>query len=66
MTHSVQISATATRTASRFFTVEIVDYDNDSYTYDVEARNYHDAEEKAHMMAIADGIEVNIMNIYSF
>ena len=48
------------------FTVEIVDFDGEQFTYEVCAENHAAAAREAQELAYAEGVQINIMTIYEF
>ena len=48
------------------YMVEVVDFDNESNTFEVDARSEADAAELAQEMAAAAGLQVNYCNVYLY
>lgn len=48
------------------YMVEVVDFDNESNTFEVDARSETDAAELAQEMAAAAGLQVNYCNVYLY
>lgn len=46
------------------FTIDVVDFDNDVHTFEVEAMNANEAGEMAEAMAFEAGILVSYLNVY--
>ena len=46
------------------YMVEVVDLDNEVYTFEVEARTESEASEQAERIAFEMGIQVSYINIY--
>ena len=46
--------------------VEVVDFDNESNTFEVDARSEQEAAELAQEMAAAAGLQVNYCNVYLY
>ena len=46
--------------------VEVVDFDNESHTYEVDARSEQEASDLAADMAMAEGLQVNYCNVYLY
>lgn len=45
------------------FSVDVVDFDNESHTFEVEAKSFAEAGERAEEFAAAEGVQLNYMNI---
>ena len=43
-----------------------MDFDNESHTYEVDARSEQEASELAADMAMAEGLQVNYCNVYLY
>ncbi len=56
------------RSSNRYnnYMVEVVDFDNDSNTFEVDARSEADAAELAQEMAAAAGLQVSYCNVYLY
>ena len=48
------------------YMVEVVDFDNESHTYEVDARTESEASELAADMAMAEGLQVSYCNVYLY
>ena len=48
------------------YMVEVVDFDNESHTIEVDARSEADAAELAQEQAAADGLQVSYCNVYLY
>ena len=48
------------------YMVEVVDFDNESHTYEVDARSEQEASEQAADMAMAEGLQVSYCNVYLY
>ena len=48
------------------YMVEVVDFDNESRTFEVDARSEAEASEQAVAMAEADGVMVSYCNVYRY
>lgn len=46
--------------------VEVVDFDNESNTFEVDARSEADAAELAQQLAAAAGLQVSYCNVYLY
>ena len=46
------------------YMVEVVDFDNESHTFEVDARSEAEASEQAADMAMAAGLQVSYCNVY--
>lgn len=68
MTYTVQTSAFKTRRymVSDIYSVEVIDFDGDSYDYEIEANSFSEASEIAGWRAAEDGIDVYQMNCYKY
>ena len=62
-----QVSKRAYR-SSRYnnYMVEVVDFDNESHTFEVDARSEAEASEQAADMAMAAGLQVSYCNVYLY
>lgn len=56
------------RSSNRYnnYIVEVVDFDNESNTFEVDARSEADAAELAQEMAAAAGLQVSYCNVYLY
>lgn len=68
MTYSVQTSAFKTRRhmVSDFYQVEVINYEGESFDYEIEANSFAEASEIAGWRAAEDGIDVYQMNCYKY
>lgn len=68
MTYSVQTSVFKTRRhmASDFYSVEVINYEGESFDYEIEAHSFSEASEIAGWRAAEDGIDVYQMNCYKY
>ena len=48
------------------YMVEVVDFDNESHTFEVDARSEQEASEQAADMAMAAGVQVSYCNVYLY
>ena len=48
------------------YMVEVVDFDNESHTFEVDARSEAEASELAADMAISAGVQVSYCNVYLY
>ena len=48
------------------YMVEVVDFDNESHTFEVDARSEAEASEQAADMAMAAGLQVSYCNVYLY
>ena len=48
------------------FTVEIIDFDGEQFTYEVCAESHAEAAHEAQELAYSEGVQINIMTIYEF
>ena len=48
------------------YMVEVVDFDNESHTFEVEARSEAEASELAADMAMSAGVQVSYCNVYLY
>ena len=46
--------------------VEVVDFDNESHTFEVDARSESEASELAADMAMSSGLQVSYCNVYLY
>ena len=51
-------------TAYNNYVVDVVDFDNEIHTFEVEARTDNEASEQAERIAFEMGIQVSYINIY--
>ena len=51
-------------TALNNFTVDVVDFDNEIHTFQVEANTADEASEQAAQMAMSQGTQVSYCNVY--
>ena len=51
-------------TAYNNYSADLVDFDNEVYTFEVEARTESEASDKAERIAFEMGIQVSYINIY--
>ena len=51
-------------TALNNFTVDVVDFDNEVHTFQVEASTADEASEQAAQMAMSQGTQVSYCNVY--
>ena len=56
------------RSSNRYnnYMVEVVDFDNEVNTFEVDARSEAEAAELAHDMAAAAGLQVSYCNVYLY
>ena len=56
------------RSSNRYnnYMVEVVDFDNEVNTFEVDARSEHEAAEMAQDMAAAAGLQVSYCNVYLY
>ena len=56
------------RSSNRYnnYMVEVVDFDNESHTFEVDARSEQEASEQAADMAMAAGLQVSYCNVYLY
>ena len=48
------------------FTVEIIDFDGEQFTYEVCAEDHAEAAREAQELAYGEGVQINIMTVYEF
>lgn len=48
------------------FTVEIIDFDGEQFTYEVCAESHAEAAKEAQDLAYGEGVQINIMTVYEF
>ena len=48
------------------YMVEVVDFDNESHTFEVDARSEAEASELAADMAMSSGLQVSYCNVYLY
>ena len=53
-------------TALNNFTVDVVDFDNEIHTFQVEAHTADEASEQAAQMAMSQGTQVSYCNVYCY
>lgn len=63
MTSALTSNVVANNRYMKSFTVEITDFDNETETFEVKARNESDAAQQAQSLF---GGDVYMMNVYSF
>ena len=51
-------------TASNNYSVDVVDLENETSTFDIEANTFAEASEQAERIAFEMGIQVSYINIY--
>ena len=51
-------------TALNNFTVDVVDFDNEVSTYEIEAASASEASEQAEEIALSAGVQVSYCNVY--
>ena len=56
------------RSSNRYnnYMVEVVNFDNESHTFEVDARSEQEASEQAADMAMAAGLQVSYCNVYLY
>ena len=52
-------------TAYNNYGVDVVDFDNEIHTFNVEAESASEASEQAESQAMAQGVQVSYCNVYS-
>ena len=52
-------------TASNNYVVDVIDFDNEIHTFEVEASTASEASEQAADMAMSVGVQVSYCNVYS-
>ena len=52
-------------TAYNNYVVDVVDFDNEIHTFNVEAESASEASEQAESQAMAQGVQVSYCNVYS-
>ena len=53
-------------TALNNFSVDVVDFENEVHTFEVEAESEEQASEQAAQMAMAQGVQVSYCNVYCY
>lgn len=53
-------------TALNNFSVDVVDFDNEVHTFEVEAESEAEASEQAADMAMSQGVQVSYCNVYCY
>ena len=53
-------------TALNNFTVDVIDFDNEIHTFQVEASTASEASEAAADMAMSQGVQVSYCNVYCY
>jgi len=68
MTYSVQTSAFKTRKHmyNDIYSVEIENFDGETFDFEIEAKSFSEASEIAGWRAAEEGIDVYNMNIYKY
>ena len=56
----------ASSSMSNNYLVEVVDFDNEVSTYEVEAESASEASEQAAYMAMSAGVQVSYCNVYCY
>ena len=51
-------------TAYNNYVVDVIDFDNEIHTFNVEAESADEASEQAEQMAMSEGIQVSYCNVY--
>lgn len=51
-------------TAYNNYVVDVIDFDNEIHTFEVEASTADEASEQAESQAMAQGVQVNYCNVY--
>ena len=54
----------ASSSKSNNYLVEVVDFDNEVSTYEVEAESASEASEQAESLALSQGLQVSYCNVY--
>ena len=57
---------TSIRSKYNNYMVEVVDFDNESHTFEVDARSEAEASEQAADMAMSAGVQVSYCNVYLY
>ena len=52
-------------TASNNYVVDVIDFDNEIHTFEVEASTASEASEQAEELAMTQGVQVSYCNVYS-
>ncbi len=52
-------------TASNNYVVDVIDFDNEIHTFEVEASTASEASEQAEELAMSQGVQVSYCNVYS-
>ena len=71
MTHSYMTSKINSpkgsyRSRTSSFLCEVIDFDNESHEFTVEACSYSEANNKAENMAYSQNLQINFINIYKY
>ena len=53
-------------TALNNFSVDVVDFENEVHTFEVEAESEAEASEQAESLALSQGVQVSYCNVYCY
>lgn len=66
MTSKLQSPKGSCRSRISTFMCEVIDFDNESHDFYVEASDYAEANVKAEKLAVCENLQINFINIYKF
>ena len=62
----LELASVSIKGEANNYMVEVVDFDNESHTFEVDARSEAEASEQAADMAMAAGLQVSYCNVYLY
>ena len=62
----LELSSESIKGESQYFSVDVVDFENEVHTFEVEAESEAEASEQAADMAMSAGVQVSYCNVYSY
>ena len=62
----LELASVSIKGEANNYMVEVVDFDNESHTLEVDARSEAEASEQAADMAMAAGLQVSYCNVYLY
>ena len=63
---SLELPSVSIKGEANNYMVEVVDFDNESHTFEVDARSEAEASELAADMAMSAGVQVSYCNVYLY
>ncbi len=61
----LELPSESIKGVSQYFTVDVIDFENEIHTFEVEAVSASEASEQAADMAMSVGVQVSYCNVYS-